>query len=146
MINIYCDGACRNNQNTNNIGAWAYWMECPEEHRTLCNSKAVLNTTNNKMELQAAIEALSILKEPAKFHDIFIYSDSQYLVSGMNTWRFNWQLKNWKDVKNANLWQELIQLSEKFPKITFIKVKGHSDNFYNNYVDTLCNNAMDHKI
>lgn len=101
MITIYTDGACRGNQKAENLGAWAYHMSCPEEGRVKEDCGAEPNTTNNKMELQAVINALRVLKEPAKLHQIKVFSDSQYVISGINEWCSGWMNKGWKDVKNA---------------------------------------------
>lgn len=145
-ILIYTDGACRGNQNSgiNNLGAWAYLITF--EGRTKSNAGVCVNTTNNKMELQAVIEALKALKEGAKFRDIIVYSDSQYVVSGYNDWQWGWRAKNWIGVKNVELWQELLVLASQYSNLTFIRVPGHSDVELNNCVDALCNAAMDQYI
>lgn len=145
MIEIYTDGACRNNQNSSNIGAWAYWMHCFEENIEKEDYAIEFNTTNNKMELTAVIKALQALKEPAKKHKILVYSDSQYVVSGVSNWSTSWIAKGWKNVKNSNLWQQLLALISQYSNIEFIKVSGHSNNTKNDYVDLLCNKAMDQK-
>lgn len=142
MITIYTDGACRGNQKAENIGAWAYRLECFEEGRSKEDCGTELNTTNNKMELLAVINALKALKEPAKLHQIEVYSDSQYVVSGITEWCSGWMNKGWHNVKNADLWQEFIGLAKQFPKIKFIKVSGHSGDINNERVDALCNIAM----
>lgn len=141
IIDIYADGACRGNQNTHNIGAWAYKIILG--NRFKMNGGLYVNTTNNKMELQAAIEALKALKPTAANYQINIYSDSQYVVDGMNLWIQNWIIQGFSNVKNADLWQELLQLTRKFPCIQYKKVKGHANISGNIAVDTLCNQIMD---
>lgn len=143
---IYTDGACRGNQNKgiNNLGSWAYIMSC--EGRTKSDAGVCVDTTNNKMELQAVIESLKALKEGAKSKDIIVYSDSQYVVSGYNDWQWGWKAKHWAGVKNADLWQELLTLAKQYPRLAFIRVPGHSDVELNNHVDMLCNAAMDQYI
>ena len=101
-------------------------------------------TTNNVMEITAVIEGLKLLKYPC---DVEIYSDSAYVINTFNqNWLDNWKKNNWKnskkeDVKNRELWQELDNLT-KIHNVTFIKVKGHSDNEYNNRCDELARNAI----
>ncbi len=107
--------------------------------------KAFKNTTNNIMELSAVVEALSLLKEPC---NVELYSDSAYVINAINQkWLHNWKKNNWKTaskskVKNKELWQNLDELLKKH-SVKFIKVKGHSDNEYNNRCDELANEAMD---
>ena len=102
------------------------------------------NTTNNIMELTAVIEALRLVKYPCK---IQVYSDSAYVVNAfLQGWIYNWIKKGWKTadgnpVKNKELWQELYSFT-KTHDIKFIKVKGHSDNEFNNRCDELARNAI----
>lgn len=101
-------------------------------------------TTNNVMEITAVIEGLKMLKYPCIAE---VYSDSAYVVNAFNqNWIENWRKNGWKnskkeDVKNRELWEELEELT-KIHKVTFIKVKGHSDNKYNNRCDELARNAI----
>ena len=101
-------------------------------------------TTNNIMEMTAVIEALKILKERC---DVTIYSDSAYVVNAFEkNWINNWLKNNWKnsskeDVKNKELWQEMLKLLNNH-KYKFAKVKGHSDNEYNNRCDYLATHAI----
>ena len=101
-------------------------------------------TTNNIMEITAVLEALKALKFPC---EVDIYSDSAYVVNAfLQNWGINWQRNNWKtpdkkEVKNKELWQELVELTN-IHDITFIKVKGHSDNEYNNRCDELARKAI----
>jgi ribonuclease HI len=102
------------------------------------------NTTNNIMELTAVVEALRLVKYPCK---IKIYSDSAYVVNAFSQgWIYNWIKKGWKTadgsaVKNKELWKELYKFT-KTHNIEFIKVKGHSDNEFNNRCDELARNAI----
>ena len=96
-------------------------------------------TTNNRMELMAVIRGLEALKEPC---EVNVYSDSQYVVDAFNLgWIDVWKNNGWrnsakKDVKNVDLWNDLINLNKKHA-VTFIKVKGHADNEYNNKCDKI---------
>lgn len=101
-------------------------------------------TTNNIMEITAVIEGLKLLKREC---EVEIYSDSAYVVNAFNNkWIYGWMKNNWKTaskepVKNKELWEELYLLTKKH-KVTFIKVKGHSDNTFNNRCDELARNEI----
>jgi ribonuclease HI len=142
-VEIYTDGACRGNGKENTIGAFGIILMYNGIQKEI--KKAFRNTTNNIMELTAVIYALSMLKEPCK---VKLYSDSAYVVNAVNQkWLENWQKNGWKNsskepVKNKELWENLIKLL-KYHDVEFIKVKGHSDNQYNNRCDKLANEAMD---
>lgn len=131
---IYTDGACSGNPGPGGWGAILMYKDSKKEI-----SGGNKNTTNNIMEMTAVIEALKLLKHPCK---VKLYSDSAYVVNAfLQNWTKNWIKNNWKtsdkkDVKNKELWQELIELT-KIHNVTFIKVKGHSDNEYNNRCDEL---------
>ena len=131
---IYTDGACSGNPGPGGWGAILMYQDVKKEI-----SGGEKNTTNNKMELMAAIEALNLLKEPC---EVELYSDSAYLINCFqNGWLESWKKKNWMNskrekVKNIDLWMQLDELS-KTHKITWIKVKGHADNEYNNRCDEL---------
>lgn len=134
-VTIYTDGACSGNPGP---GGWGALLMYPgNEPIELSGGEAY--TTNNRMELIAAINAISTLRVP---HEIKIYSDSAYLVNCFNQkWYVNWQKNGWKNskrqlVENRELWEELIAYNS-IHKITWIKVKGHSDNPYNNRCDEL---------
>lgn len=133
-VEIYTDGACSGNPGN---GGYCAILIYNGVEKVI--SGAEENTTNNKMELKGAIEGLKALKEPC---EVDLYSDSQYLVDAFNQgWLSSWQLNGWrnaskKEVKNVDLWQELIELT-KIHKVTFIKVKGHADNEYNNRCDKI---------
>ena len=130
-IIIYADGACRGNQFTENIGAYGIVLLYKGQMKTL--KQAFKNTTNNKMEIIAIIEALKAVKN----YDLYteVYTDSQYVVCTLND--------GWKRNKNIELWNELDELISRFKCIKFIKVKGHDGDTYNELADSLCNQAMD---
>ncbi len=137
-VTVYTDGACSGNPGVGGWGAVLFYNGFSKEI-----SGAEGETTNNRMELTAAIRALNLLKEKCS---VSLYSDSAYLVNAFNEkWIFGWKKKNWKkegkDIPNADLWQELYRLNG-FHELTFIKVKGHSDNEYNNLCDKLATGAI----
>ena len=138
-ITIYTDGACSGNPGPGGWGAILMYKDIKKEI-----SGGEKNTTNNIMELTAVVEALRLVKFPCK---ISIYSDSAYVVNAfLQGWIYNWTKKGWKTadgsaVKNKELWEELYNFT-KTHDITFIKVKGHSDNEFNNRCDELARNAI----
>ena len=138
-ITIYTDGACSGNPGP---GGWGAILIYKDNKKEISGGKK--DTTNNIMELTAVVEALKLLKYPCK---VSLYSDSAYVVNAfLQKWIFGWQKNNWKtadkkDVKNKELWQELVALTHKHD-VTFIKVKGHSDNKYNNRCDELARKAI----
>lgn len=139
-IILYTDGACRGNGAENNIGAWAYCLRFGDTAKK--DSGVVRNTTNNIMELTAAIRGLQAIKNKTAY-PIEVYSDSMYVVAGAYTWYKGWEQKNWHKVKNVELWKELIALKNQCTKIVFCHVDGHSGVAGNELVDSLCNEAMD---
>lgn len=144
LIEIYCDGACRGNNNANSadrVGAYAYKLIY--KNNIKLGGQAERATTNNIMELKSVIEALKALKPSAKEMNIEIYSDSNYVVSGLNSWWDGWVRKGFSGVKNLELWQELKTLFDSFPNIKINWVKGHAGNQGNEDVDAYCNKLMD---
>ena len=132
-VTIYTDGACSGNPGP---GGWAAVLRYGELLRELSGGEA--QTTNNRMELLAAIEALKALKEPC---EVDLYTDSQYLVNAINKgWLVSWKAKNWRrkdgELKNPDLWQELDRLLS-VHKVSFHWVRGHADNEWNNRCDAL---------
>ena len=133
-VDIYTDGAC-----SGNPGKGGYCAILMYNGREKIIKGAELETTNNRMELMAVIEGLKALNQPC---NVNLYSDSQYVIDAFNEkWLDSWQANGWrnsnkKDVKNVDLWKELLILVEKH-KVNFIKVKGHSDNEYNNRCDKI---------
>ena len=138
-VTIYTDGACSGNPGPGGWGAILMYEDIKKEI-----SGAKNNTTNNIMEITAVLEALKLLKVEC---EVKVYSDSAYVVNAFNQgWIENWKKNNWKTagkdpVKNKELWEELCKLTEKH-KVEFIKVKGHSDNEFNNRCDELATSAI----
>ena len=139
---IYTDGACSGNPGPGGWGAILMYKEHKKEI-----SGGSKNTTNNIMEVTAVIEALKNLKEPCT-SPVEVYSDSAYVVNAFNNgWIYNWEKNNWKTaskdpVKNKELWEELYELVRKF-NVKFIKVKGHSDNEFNNRCDEIARGEIE---
>lgn len=135
---IYTDGACSGNPG---IGGWAAIII--DKNKETILSGAEKETTNNRMELSAIINGLKALKNPK---NVKLYSDSAYSLNAfLEGWIYNWEKNGWKSstgtVKNIDLWEELLILTRKH-KVTFIKVKGHSDVDYNNRCDELARKAI----
>lgn len=136
---IYTDGACSGNPGP---GGWAAVLICGDNKKEIFGGEK--NTTNNIMELTAIIEGLKALKQEC---EVELYSDSAYCINAFTQgWIYNWMKKNWKTangeaVKNQELWKELYTLTKKH-KVTFNKVKGHSDVELNNRCDELARNAI----
>lgn len=140
-ILIYTDGACSGNPGP---GGWGSILMFNDYKKEISGGNK--NTTNNIMEITAVIEALKMLKYPCE-QEVEVYSDSAYVVNAYNNgWIYNWKKKGWQTaskepVKNKELWLELDELVNKF-NVKFIKVKGHSDNEYNNRCDELARMAI----
>ncbi|MDP4181591.1 MAG: ribonuclease HI [Bacillota bacterium] len=138
-VTIYTDGACSGNPGK---GGWGAILMYGGREMEISGYEDI--TTNNKMELSAAIEALKRLKEPC---EVELFSDSAYLINGFEKhWITSWKKNGWinsskEEVKNMDLWKELDRLN-KIHKITWIKVKGHSDNEYNNRCDKLATDEI----
>ncbi len=136
---IYTDGACSGNPGP---GGWGAILMYKDTKKEISGGKK--DTTNNVMELTAALEGLKMLKFPC---EVDLYSDSAYLVNGFSQgWIYNWQKNNWQTsnkepVKNKEIWQEIYNLTQ-MHKVKFIKVKGHADNEFNNRCDELARNAI----
>ena len=141
-VTIYTDGACSGNPGP---GGWGALLIFGPHRREI--SGAVADTTNNRMELQAAIEALKVLKEPCR---VKLHTDSAYLAKAFNEgWLANWQRRGWKTaakkpVKNKDLWQRLDKAREKH-QIDWHWIKGHSGHEGNERADQLANRAMDER-
>lgn len=150
-ITLFCDGGCRNNQGTNNVGGWGVVLSYKGHRKELYGGTK--NTTNNKMELTAAIEGLKAIKD--KKIPVLVYCDSLYVIRGMREWIKNWKTKGWitakkTPVENKDLWQELDALTNEFKDIQFNHVKGHvpagmRNEFeeMNTLADALANKGMD---
>ncbi len=138
-IEIYTDGACRGNPGP---GGWGAILRYGDTDKHL--KGAVADTTNNRMELTAAIEALSALREPCR---VALTTDSEYVRKGITEWLPNWKKRGWKTaakqpVKNADLWQALEAASARHV-VTWHWVKGHSGHPENELADQLANDAID---
>ena len=141
MIKIYTDGSCLNNPGN---GGWAAIIN--ENEKILKISGSEKNTTNNKMELMAPIEALKKIKKNQK---IEICTDSKYVKLGITEWIHKWKKNSWQtskkeSVKNKELWVELYELTKSF-EINWIWVKAHSGNIINEEVDSLAKRAAGSK-
>ncbi len=138
-IQIYTDGACRGNPG---IGGWGASLSYNGKKKEIYGGE--LDTTNNRMELTAVIEAIKALNKPS---ELTINSDSKYVLSGISEWLPNWKKRNWKTsskklVKNIDLWQQLDSLIQPHT-IEWVWVKGHSGNPSNERADELANMGID---
>ena len=137
-VTIHTDGACRGNPG---VGGWAAILDHGAHHREISGGNPA--TTNNRMELQAAIEALEVLKEPC---EIEFYTDSEYLKNGMTTWLASWKRNGWKTkskkpVKNEDLWRRLDVLASRHT-VSWHWLKGHNGHAGNERCDALANVEM----
>lgn len=137
-VEIYTDGACTGNPGKGGFGAILIYNGTEKKI-----SRGYRKTTNNRMELMAAVESLKLLKEPC---NVELYSDSKYLTDAINKgWLESWAKNGWrkadkKKVLNVDLWQELRQMLE-VHSVTFIWVKGHAGNKYNEICDVMAVDA-----
>ena len=139
MIKIYTDGSCIGNPGS---GGWAAVILDGKNEKIISGNKN--NTTNNQMELMAAIKGLSNFSKKKSFK---IFTDSNYVKDGITKWIKNWEKNNWKTsnkkpVKNQELWKKLDKLV-KFHNVKWEWVKGHSTNIYNNLADELARKAAE---
>ncbi len=137
-VHIWTDGACSGNPGP---GGWGVLMRYGETEKELFGGEA--ETTNNRMELTAAIEALNALKEPCK---VELTTDSQYVKGGITGWITNWKKNGWKTankkpVKNEDLWQELDQAVERH-EVDWHWIKGHAGHEENERADELARRGM----
>lgn len=138
-VEIYTDGACRGNPGP---GGWGAILRSGDHAKEIKGAEPL--TTNNRMELTAAIQALAALKNPC---DVTLYTDSQYVRKGILEWLQQWQLRDWrtadqKPVKNVDLWQALEREIARH-KIEWRWVKGHTGVPGNEHADRLANEAID---
>jgi len=138
-IEIYTDGACRGNPGP---GGWGALLIFRKHEKTMQGGEP--ETTNNRMELTAAIEALNAVKGPSS---IILYTDSKYVIDGINEYLPNWKKRGWKTaakkpVKNKDLWQALDEATQRHD-IDWRWVKGHSNNPGNEKADELANLGID---
>lgn len=139
QVKLFTDGACRGNPGP---GGWGVVLQFGEVEKTLYGAER--ETTNNRMELLAAIRALQALKEPC---DIVLTTDSQYVKNGINEWLFKWKANGWKTankkpVKNQDLWQQLDEEVQRH-QMHWQWVKGHSGHRENEIADQLANRGID---
>ena len=142
MIEVYTDGSCLGNPGT---GGWAFQVF--NEGTIINHFGYQLDTTNNQMELTAAIKALEFLQKES---EIILFTDSTYVRNGITSWIVNWKKNNWKnsqrkDVKNKILWEKLDVLNSQ-KNITWKWVKAHDINEHNNKVDLLAREAAENLI
>jgi ribonuclease HI len=136
---MFTDGACRGNPGA---GGWGVLLRYGDRERELYGGEH--HTTNNRMELRAAIEGLKALKEPCR---VELTTDSVYVRSGITEWLANWKKKGWKTagrkpVKNADLWRELDEQNQRH-EVSWHWVKGHSGHRENEIADQLANRGID---
>ena len=136
---MFTDGACRGNPG---VGGWGAILSAGDHERSLAGAERM--TTNNRMELKAAIEGLKAIKKQC---DVTLYTDSQYVKKGITEWLTNWKQKGWKTaarkpVKNIDLWQQLDELQTRH-NVDWRWVKGHAGIEGNEKADLLANAAID---
>lgn len=138
IVDIYTDGACRNNPGP---GGWAAILKWKGHEKSISGGEAM--TTNNRMEMIAAIKALEALKRPCK---VSITTDSQYLMNGITRWLKNWKKRGWMTsqntpVKNADLWQQLDALASRH-QVEWKWIRGHRGHEDNEKADSLARKAL----
>lgn len=138
VVEIYADGACKGNPGP---GGWGAWLRFGDQEKELFGGAAL--TTNNRMELQAVIQALKALTRRC---EVAVYTDSQYVQKGVSEWLKNWKARGWKTaskqpVKNEDLWRELDALCAGH-KISWHWVKGHAGHVGNERADALANRGV----
>jgi len=142
VVEIFTDGACRGNPGP---GGWGVLIRYKNNEKQYFGAEA--DTTNNRMELTAAIKGLEALKDPCK---IALTTDSQYVKQGITEWLANWKRQGWKTaakkpVKNEDLWR-CLDAAAAIHQITWSWVKGHSGHRENDIVDTLANRGIDEML
>lgn len=142
IVEIYTDGACRGNPGP---GGWGVLLIVGKHRKTVHGGEPL--TTNNRMELKAAIEALNVLKEP---RHVLLHTDSKYVMDGINEWMPNWKKRGWKTaakkpVKNQDLWRELDDAIARH-EIEWKWVRGHTGVPGNEEADALANLGIDEMI
>lgn len=139
QVEIFTDGACKGNPGP---GGWGAVIRYGRHEKDISGGEP--DTTNNRMEMSAVIEALKLLSEPCQ---ITLYTDSKYVLDGMTKWIAGWQRNGWKNaskqpVRNADLWRDLIDATARH-KITWQWVKGHSGHAENDRADKLASDAAE---
>lgn len=138
-VHIWTDGACKGNPGR---GGWGAYLQQGRHEKSLCGGQ--LNTTNNRMELMAVIQALMALNQPCS---VVIHTDSQYVQKGMTEWLAGWKQRSWrtadrKPVKNSDLWQQLDELTQQH-QVQWKWVRGHSGDPGNERADALANQGVE---
>ena len=154
IYKIYTDGGCCATV-SDPVGSWAYIVlkynnETKEYDVLIKNSGSVHTTTNNKMEMEAVIQALSSM-EFGSDDEIILNSDSKYVVLGSTEWAKKWQSNDWKTflgkpVKNQDLWQKILAFEAKYPNLKFNWVKGHDTDKYNIECDSMCQTQIKNEV
>ncbi|HEY6095045.1 MAG TPA: ribonuclease HI [Gallionellaceae bacterium] len=139
VVEIFTDGACKGNPG---VGGWGALLRAKGKERELCGGEA--HTTNNRMELMAAIVALETLKRPCKVH---LHTDSKYVQQGISEWLAGWKQRGWKTadkqpVKNEDLWRRLDAAASQH-QIEWLWVKGHAGHAENERADQLANRGIE---
>ena len=139
VVVMYTDGACKGNPGP---GGWGVWMKAGEHERELFGGETL--TTNNRMELTAVIEGLSVLKRQCH---VKLYTDSEYVRNGITTWIHGWRARGWKTadrkpVKNIDLWQKLDALNASH-QVEWHWVRGHAGDPGNERADDLANRGVE---
>jgi len=139
QVEIFTDGACKGNPGP---GGWGVLLRMGKNEKEMSGGEP--DTTNNRMEMQAAIEGLSALIEPCK---VDLYTDSKYVVDGITKWVHGWKKRGWinaskKPVRNDDLWHALIE-AELRHEVSWHWVKGHNGHAENERVDRLASDAAD---
>jgi len=137
-IEIYTDGACSGNPGP---GGWGALLRSGKHEKEICGGEH--ETTNNRMEMMAVIQALSLLKKPSAVN---LFTDSKYVMQGITEWMDGWKAKGWKTaskkpVKNKDLWQQIDDLVQKH-NVSFHWVKGHSGHPENERADELARQGI----
>lgn len=138
-VEIFTDGACKGNPG---IGGWGALLQVQGKERELCGGE--MQTTNNRMELLAAIQALAALKRPCR---VILHTDSKYVQQGISEWVHNWKKRGWKTadkkpVKNEDLWRQLDELAAKH-HVQWVWIKGHAGHDGNERADQLANKGIE---
>jgi ribonuclease HI len=139
IVEIYSDGACKGNPG---VGGWGAILRIGETEKELFGGEA--NTTNNRMEMNAVIQALASLTRPC---EVVVYTDSQYVQKGISEWIHGWKARGWRTadkqpVKNEDLWKQLDKLAAGH-KVEWRWVKGHAGHPENERADQLANRGVE---